>query len=156
MKKFFLGFLGLVVVFALVVLWYFSRFSDDSRAPQVDQETLRETHSGPVLGFSDAGVNVWLGIPYAKAPVGDLRWRAPREVDKWDAPKQVLEFGSDCPQGVRAASGSEDCLYLNIWSQIGGLANKPVMFFIHGGGNVIGSANAGGCMRGNGSLQPMT
>ena len=82
--------------------------------------------------------------PYAKAPVGDLRWRAPREVDKWDAPKQVLEFGSECPQGVRAASGSEDCLYLNIWSQIGGLANKPVMFFIHGGGNVIGSANAGG------------
>ena len=148
MKKIFLGFLALVVVLALVVLWYFSRFSDDSQAPQVDQETLRQTHSGPVVGFSDAGVNGWLGIPYAKAPVGELRWRAPREVDEWDAPKQVLEFGSECPQGVRAASGSEDCLYLNIWSQNGGLAKKPVMFFIHGGGNVIGSANAGGLYNG--------
>ena len=98
MKKFFLGFLALVAVLALVVLWYFSRFSDDSQTPQVDQETLRETHSGPVIGFSDVGVNVWLGIPYAKAPVGELRWRAPREVDEWDAPKQVLEFGSECPQ----------------------------------------------------------
>ena len=103
-EKIFPGIFGPGCFFALVVLWYFSRFSDDSQAPQVDQETLRETHSGPLLGFSDAGVNVWLGIPYAKAPVGDLRWRAPREVDKWDAPKQVLEFGSDCPQGVRAAS----------------------------------------------------
>ena len=153
MKKF-LGFLGLVVVFALVVLWYFSRFSDDSQAPQVDQETLRETHSGPVLGFSDAGVNVWLGIPYAKAPVGDLRWRAPREVDKWDAPKQVL-VGSDALRECALRPG-EDCLYLNIWSQIGGLANKPVMFFIHGGGNVIGSANAGGLYEGNVRCNPMT
>ena len=144
MKKVVFSFLGFFLILGLAIFWYISRFGGDDQIPEVVEETLRETHSGPVVGFSDEDVNVWLGIPYAKPPIGDLRWRAPRELDQWDTPKPTIEFGDECPQGMMAVSGNEDCLYLNVWSQTSDSATKPVMFFIHGGGNVIGSANAGG------------
>ena len=149
MKKVIFGVLGFFLILALAIFWYVSRFGGDDSMPEVDQETLRDTQSGPVVGFTDDGVNVWLGIPYATPPLGDLRWRAPREADPWDTPKPAITFGDECPQGVMGASGNEDCLYLNIWSPESAAVAKPVMFFIHGGGNVIGSADAGGLYDGH-------
>ena len=144
MKRVIFALLGILLIPALTVFWYLSRFGGDELIPEISQETLTDTQSGPVVGFIDDGVNVWLGIPYAKPPTGDLRWRAPRAVEPWDTPKPAIKFGDECPQGMLGASGNEDCLYLNIWSADSESAAKPVMFFIHGGGNVFGSADAGG------------
>ncbi|WP_439101742.1 carboxylesterase/lipase family protein [Congregibacter sp.] len=118
-----------------------------------DDSTLRDTGSGPVLGgISEPGAQVWLGIPYAAAPVGERRWRAPAPVQSWARPRETLAFGDVCPQFASRLSastadpgtliGSEDCLSLNVFvpGGIGENAALPVMVFIHGGGNTIGSA----------------
>lgn len=115
--------------------------------------TLRRTGSGPVVGAVTArGVQVWLGIPYARAPVGDYRWRTPRPPQPWDTPREATAFGPPCPQfasrlGVPDAEpgtlvGAEDCLSLNIFAptDVDERASLPVMVFIHGGGNTVGSA----------------
>lgn len=115
--------------------------------------TLRDTASGPVIGgISSAGAQLWLGIPYAAPPVRDLRWRAPRAPQGWLTPRETLRHGHKCPQyaSTLAAStaepgtltGREDCLSLNVFAPagIGSGAGLPVMVFIHGGSNTIGSA----------------
>ena len=105
--------------------------------------------SGISLGVYANGVINWDDIPYAQAPVGDLRWKAPREVLKNNEliePK-VNNFCIQKPSGMGGSefdgdeffSGSEDCLYLDIKapkSKSGSLL--PVMFWIHGGGNTSG------------------
>jgi para-nitrobenzyl esterase len=84
------------------------------------------------------------GIPYAAPPIGPLRWRAPLPVKPWSGVRDTGDFAADCLQPVSAASPagrpkSEDCLYLNIWTQ--GLAGgrRPVFVWIHGGGSQFGS-----------------
>ncbi|WP_194212886.1 carboxylesterase/lipase family protein [Kordiimonas pumila] len=109
---------------------------------------------GEVVGFvNENGAKVWLGIPYAAAPVGDLRWRAPRQSESWAHERLALEQPSWCIQmtgaldklyGIETGNivGSEDCLYLNIYapSSVGTEKPVPVMFWIHGGSNVWGRA----------------
>ena len=144
MKKIILSVMSLVVLIAVATYWYGSRFDFDRDPPVSVTDTKRETRSGPVIGFQDRGVDVWLGIPFASPPEGDLRWRAPRPPAPWSDTKQVLDYGSECPQNMMRLSGQEDCLYLNVWSPSESSDSLPVMFFIHGGANHIGSANAGG------------
>ena len=104
---------------------------------------------GPVHG-SMVGTTVtarqFLGIPYAKPPVGNLRWKAPVPPDKWAAPIDATKFGKRCAQIANAtlqnlASNDEDCLYLNVWTPSPAPKNAPVMVWLHGGGNINGSAN---------------
>ncbi len=144
MKKIILSVVSLVVLIAVAVYWYVSRFDFDRDPPVAVTDTKRETLSGPIIGFQDRGVDVWLGVPFASPPEGDLRWRAPRPPVPWSDTKQVLDYGPECPQNMMGLSGQEDCLYLNVWSPSESSAPLPVMFFIHGGGNHMGSANAGG------------
>lgn len=103
------------------------------------------TQDGPVRGFVKHGVLTFLGIPYAAPPVGNLRWRPPappRHHGLLDATK----YGNTCPQvtelGAFAGptSVSEDCLYLNVFTTGRGKL-KPVLVWIHGGGNVDGESN---------------
>jgi para-nitrobenzyl esterase len=122
-----------------------------------DPATRRATQSGDVVGGQARYKSyAWLGVPYAAAPVGALRWRAPQPAAAWTAPLEALAFGSPCTQytspfgGVAGRrpnqpTGSEDCLYLNIWTPrftAGHIptdsARLPVMVWIHGGGNTIG------------------
>src|SRR5690606_15089755 len=118
--------------------------------PQAAPETQRAPTAGPVVGARDAeNPLAWLGIPYAQAPVGDLRWRAPRPPAAWSGVKETLRFQSFCPQlagmGVDVPKeqygqlvGSEDCLFLNVWapqSTADAEQKLPVMVWIHGGGN---------------------
>ena len=106
-----------------------------------------ETQFGAVIGSETVGVEAFLGIPYAAPPVGPLRWRPPQPHPPWDAPRPASEFGPICPQPYREGSSelrrslpqSEDCLTLNVWRPTGGGA-YPVMVWIHGGANRIGSA----------------
>jgi len=118
---------------------------------------LVRTSDGPVRGFVEHGTNTFLGVPYAAAPVGDLRWRPPRPHRSWHRPLRATAFGPSCPQvttlGVFAGptSTNEDCLYLNVFTTGGDRsrsaskgnrsARRPVLVWIHGGGNVDGSSS---------------
>ena len=99
--------------------------------------TERQTTLGPVVGSdlsATSGTYAWKGVPYAKPPVGDLRWKAPADADPWTSPRLTQRFGNACAQASRLYGpglnnkydvtigtslgktvGSEDCLYLNIW-----------------------------------------
>jgi para-nitrobenzyl esterase len=79
--------------------------------------------SGPISGFERSGVNAYLGIPFAAAPVGSLRWKAPQGVTPWTEVRECRVFGPDPAQPdviaadgtVTKVKGSEDCLYLNVY-----------------------------------------
>ena len=102
---------------------------------------------GPVQGSTGNGVTAYLGIPYAAAPVEDLRWRAPRPHARWTTVLHADHYGRDCIQNGDPRPTSEDCLYLNLWApkdarpvEEGAHRGRlPVMVFIHGGGFNIGS-----------------
>ena len=134
----------LIGMLLLSGFWYVSRFTSEQDLPRLSSGTERDTSHGPVTGFQDDGVDVWLGIPFASPPIGELRWKAPRPPEPWKESLPANQFGSECPQNMVGFSGDEDCLYLNVWSPAESKDLAPVMFFIHGGGNHLGSANAGG------------
>tara|TARA_B110000046_G_C13008678_1_gene405635 strand:+ start:44 stop:1951 length:1908 start_codon:yes stop_codon:yes gene_type:complete len=123
---------------------------------QPDPATVRQTDSGEVIGFSDSNNTFsWLGIPYAQPPVGRLRWRAPQPIQPWSQQLPTLTTTTACAQPWSFLSaeigelgdvvGSEDCLYLNVTAprQLTASAQDtklPVMLWIHGGANTVGSA----------------
>jgi len=107
------------------------------------------TDKGPVRGISTAETNQYLGIPYAKPPVGNLRWRAPSPVPRWNGPRDATTFAPHCAQvesPFGSASTSEDCLYLNVFTPNdkkgkGHAKDLPVMVWLHGGGMVVGESD---------------
>ena len=126
-------------------------------APVVSGQTVRrrvapiQTTGGLLAGMVlPSGVKAWLGIPYAKPPVDELRWRPPQPMQWrgiWDADRKMPE----CIQVLRPhdinnyfgeEASSENCLYMNIWAPTGSHAgsNLPVIVFIYGGGFTIGSS----------------
>jgi para-nitrobenzyl esterase len=122
--------------------------------PAAAQQPVR-TSSGPLLGVpaADASVISYKGIPYAAAPVGDLRWRAPQPPAPWTAVRTADRFGNSCIQNIVEERKpwthefmahnaiSEDCLSLNVWTPAKTAEAKlPVYFWIHGGGYVEGSS----------------
>jgi para-nitrobenzyl esterase len=110
-----------------------------------------KTASGTVEGKEIGTVHAFLGIPYAAPPVGELRWKAPMPAAKWSGIRKATDFGSYCLQGniygdmnFRGATGSEDCLFLNIWVPADSSKKKlPVMVWIYGGGFVAGATSEG-------------
>jgi para-nitrobenzyl esterase len=107
---------------------------------------------GLIEGRSGAGVEEFLGIPYAAPPVGELRWRPPQPPESWEGVRDATSFGPGAPQvggasfDMRAPEQSEDCLSLNIWtSSLRPEDRRPVMVWIHGGGNLGGSGSEDAC-----------
>lgn len=97
-----------------------------------------------------SGVKAYFGVPFAKPPVQDLRWRAPQPIT-WKGVWNADHKGPECVQVLRPHNinhyfgeepTSEDCLYLNLWAPAGAKpgAKLPVIVFIYGGGNTIGSS----------------
>lgn len=110
------------------------------------RSTRIETPQGSIEGVREHGVNAYLGVPYAAAPVGLLRWRAPEPAPTWEGVRNAIDFAPACLQtgvsipGEPAPTVSEDCLYLNIWTpEPRPRARRPVMVFIHGGGYTNGA-----------------
>ena len=101
-----------------------------------------QTKYGLVSGSSDKNSWSWKGIPYATPPVGSLRWKAPLDPFPWIGTRTTKRFGNPASQFMMiiGPSGSEDCLYLNIWRPKTSETKLPVYFYIHGGGNSIGSS----------------
>jgi para-nitrobenzyl esterase len=111
-----------------------------------------QTDSGPVRGklSADGKVHVFLGIPYAGAPVGTLRWKPPQPASRWTQTRDATSFGARCMQAAiysdmvfRDARVSEDCLTLNVWAPntARGSSKLPVMVWIHGGGFQAGASS---------------
>jgi carboxylesterase type B len=120
----------------------------------------RQTKYGVVVGTDNSSTSrtyAWKGVPFAKAPIGDLRWKPPVDPAPWTSPKNTQQFGNACAQSGRLYGpgsnnkydatigttlgktlGSEDCLYLNIWRPASAAAMLPVLVFVHGGSNITG------------------
>jgi len=165
LKKFVLGLMILIVVVIASGFTYISL----NKSPQlfeksiaglyhtehrvIDANSERSTQAGKVVGFADSyDTFAWLGIPYAEAPLGELRWKAPQTVKPWANTLEATKYGEPCVQfsgplaGVDVEEGQvvgdEDCLSLNIWapkSAFNSDKKLPVMYWIHGGGNDSGS-----------------
>ena len=113
------------------------------------REQFVQTTAGPVVGFVDGDVIRWKSIPYARPPVGPLRLRAPQPPVPWRARRYCDKFGFAAPQRpVYAMIGlgkfqatDEDCLTVNVVSPSAASEKPlPVMFFIHGGGWMVGTS----------------
>ena len=122
--------------------------------------TERQTAYGAIEGVDNSTANgtyAWLGVPFAKPPVGSLRWKSPVEPSAWSTKLATKSFGNACLQNGRIYGpgsnnkydatigttlntpvGSEDCLTLNIWRPASADTNLPVLFFIYGGSNISG------------------
>jgi len=119
---------------------------------QIDAGRLRGTHMGSTIAFR--------GIPYARPPVGELRWAPPLPVVPWQGVKEATQPGSACTQPAAGlvpflapmakayrssfaqppVQSSEDCLYLDVWvPQRPAKQALPVMVWLHGGSNTVGS-----------------
>lgn len=111
-----------------------------------------ETGLGKVEGFEQGGVRVFRGIPYARPPVGALRFRAPEAPEPWAGVRDATKYGPAAHQpplmlaalpGFDIGVQSEDCLYLNVYAPAGARRGdrKPVLVWIHGGAFVIGAGS---------------
>ncbi len=144
----------LLILLTGLVLAACSR-SDRTETLTPDPGAVRATTSGEVMGAADANdTYVWKGVPYAAAPIGDLRWRAPQPATNWNGTREAVAFGPSCPQFWNPISGmdgsggdivgDEDCLSLNIWAPRERATADgdalPVMVWIHGGGNSVGTS----------------
>ncbi|HZI55566.1 MAG TPA: carboxylesterase family protein [Verrucomicrobiae bacterium] len=116
---------------------------------------------GVFQGVSTSTMNEFLGIRYAQAPVGDLRWKAPRRPERSAGIQDATKFGNHCPQPASPfglPSITEDCLFLNVFTPAGASQNShdghdgkgrdgersgrlPVMFWMHGGALVVGESD---------------
>ncbi len=113
--------------------------------PDSRHQPIVGTQSGLIRGVAERDSLKFLGVPYAKPPVGELRWANPVAPDRWRGVRSATEYASACPQvkelgDFASPSTTEDCLYLNVFAPREG-RRRPVMVWLHGGGS---TGHAGG------------
>ena len=120
----------------------------------MSEHAIVKTPAGALRGTVEDGLHVFRGVPYAAPPVGELRWRATQPHPGWEGTRDATRHGPVCPQPVdvpwNALQGTrgrdrrrldEDCLTLTISAPAAPGAARPVVVYIHGGGNVIGAGS---------------
>lgn len=131
----------LLSVIAISLLMTFSLASCSAKPVEPFVLTsLVTVANGDVQGLVQDGSIVWYGIPYAKAPVGELRWSAPVDAENWEG---ILDATTPNDVALQlaggAAVGTEDSLFLDVYAQEGGSDKKPVLVYLHGGNNQSGN-----------------
>ena len=141
---------------AIAAVLAVSLLSAAARASADDLHGPIRIETGLLQGVSNQAQDVvaFKGIPYAAAPVGNLRWRGPQPPAKWEGVRKADKFGASCPQPPGSGhppytkdlfgdhAMSEDCLFLNVWTPARSAAEElPVLFFIHGGNYTTGSGS---------------
>lgn len=126
-------------------------FAASTAVAQDSEATVITTNSGSLKGKDEGSSIAWLRIPYAKPPVGALRWHAPQQPEKWAGVRDATQFGQACWQtpskvapesSLQMSSMSEDCLTLNVWKpKINDNKKLPVMVWFHGGGFRVGASS---------------
>ena len=137
----------IVYLFGLLCLANFSGMAQGNNAFAV-QTTIE---NGVIEGNYDTktGIQTYFGVPFAKPPVGELRWKAPQPLANWSGVKETKKFGARPMQTIvfgdmnsRSNGLSEDCLYLNVWTPAKrNTKDLPVLVYFYGGGNVAGDAS---------------
>ena len=155
MARFLIALLAVVAAVAIAWVLWPDGAPPPADPPEASEATTVELAQGRITGFvQENGTYAWLGIPFAQPPVGDLRWRAPQPPASLPEPLAATASGAACVQFTNALAvvedpdgdgivGSESCLFLNVYAPAGASADgrqRPVMFWIHGGGNSIGHA----------------
>ena len=139
---------SLMILFSAFALVIGCGGSSSEDTPLLPTQKTVVTAFGSVQGDTANDAWVWKGVPYAKPPVGALRWKAPVDPDAWTGVRQTTAACSECVQQVYDSHwfsqnvfiGNEDCLYLDIYAPRTASANLPVYVYIHGGSNNFGSA----------------
>jgi para-nitrobenzyl esterase len=143
--------LGLLITIVLVpaALTVAVFVSANRPPPSLVLGQIVQIESGAIQGAAVDDIAVYRGIPFAAAPLGALRWRAPQPVESWTGVRRVTHFKPSCMQpalripGLETGPISEDCLYLNVWAPRKRPQERlPVMVYLHGGGGMVGSASS--------------
>lgn len=134
----------ILLIFLLVLASFaFAQLNIETKQPQV------QTSNGILEGVNSSGIKIFKGIPFAKPPVGSLRWREPQPVESWKGIRKGDKFGPRAMQlplfsdmVFRSDGLSEDCLYLNIWTPAKSSNERlPVLVYFFGGGFVAGDGS---------------
>ena len=138
---------SLILILVLPLLLWASAMQAQDSGPIV------RIDSGELAGVVEDGVEVFRGIPYARPPVGPLRWRPPQPAESWDDVRDSSTHGPVCPQRmgaypewadefIESVGMEEDCLSINVWAPAERDGDPlPVMFYIHGGNFQFGSGS---------------
>lgn len=124
-------------------------------------ELCTQVETGVVKGHTEGEVISFKGIPYAAAPVGELRFRAPQRATAWSGVLDAASYKSTCPQvkdpleeypfpgrvvstpaGKAEIYESEDCLHLNVWTPAADGKKRPIMVYIPGGAFIVGNGSS--------------
>ena len=140
-----------IFVIILVLFECYSVLSDDQNVISVRLE--KGLINGKIETIvEDKQLGVFKGIPFAEPPIGDLRFKKPIPVKEWPKTIDAYDWPNSCYQdftifpkeALLNTNISEDCLYMNIWTPIDSIKSdkqKAVIFYIHGGGLIFGSAS---------------
>lgn len=156
------GYVALAAMVLIAAVFAGCNVNEQEKAEYAQNLTVSVT-GGRVTGVKngDGTAAIYKGIPYAAAPVGSLRWKAPQPVEEWEGELDCSLWGANALQGDATVFSywteefvqdtdpehyrggvvySEDCLTLNVWSSYAVTENKPVLVYIHGGGYNSGGA----------------
>lgn len=137
----------ILFLLTIIISIHYCIFSQDNNAFAVQTKIQNGVIEGNYN--TKTGIQTYFGVPFAKPPIGNLRWKAPQPLENWAGVKETKKFGPRPMQKLvwgdmnsRSNGVSEDCLYLNIWSP----ANRnqkdlPVLFYIYGGGFIAGDGS---------------
>lgn len=136
------------ILAAIILLTVTAMFAQNNQPKTASVQV--KTANGILEGTTEAsGIRSFKGIPFAKAPVGNLRWREPQPAENWTGVRKADHFGANAMQKkifgdmlFRSSGMSEDCLFLNVWSPAKSSAEKlPVLVYFFGGGFVAGDGS---------------